>query len=192
MQITTILTDLISSTGYVSIFVLMSLESCAVPIPSEIVVPFAGYLASLNKLDLFSVVVVTSLANLLGSLLLYYIGKSFGRYFVLKYRKVFFLKEKHLALIENWFRKYGEATVFFSRMLPAVRTYASLPAGMSKMNLSKFSIYTLLGSIGWNFLLAYAGFLFGTHWEKIVSYAHFIGVTCLVAISIFIYTRMRK
>ncbi len=158
---------LISSTGYWGIFVLMALESAVMPVPSEVVMPFAGYLVYQGQLDLLLVTLAGTFGNLFGSLIAYFFGLYFGRRFILKYGKYVLLKEKYLIMTENWFKKYGDKAIFFSRLLPVVRTVISLPAGIGRMNLRKFTIYTFIGSFPWSFLWAYVGLWLGQNWEII-------------------------
>lgn len=176
------LTQIVASIGYPGIFILMAMESATLPVPSEIVMPFAGYLAAEGTFNLWAVTLVGSFANLAGSLLAYAVGFYFGRGFISKYGKYFLLKERFLAMSEEWFKKYGEKAVFFSRMLPVVRTFISLPAGIGKMNLPKFIFYTFVGSVPWNFALTYSGFWLRENWQMILEYSHWISLTVVITI----------
>jgi len=160
----------IERAGYFGITLLMALESAGVPIPSEIIMPFSGFLVSSGRFFLWLVVFWATIGNLLGSLILYIIGYYGGRPFILKYGSYFFFSEQELEKSDEWFKKYGSPAIFFGRLLPVVRTYISLPAGVTKMNLSKFLIYTFIGSIPWNFALAYVGIILGDNWTKIDVY----------------------
>ncbi|MBI2084009.1 MAG: DedA family protein [Candidatus Aenigmarchaeota archaeon] len=189
------LTDLVAAIGYPGIFVLMAMESATLPVPSEVVVPFAGYLALQGVFDFWAVVIVSSLANLAGSLVAYAVGFYLGRGFILKYGKYVLLKERVLAIAEEWFKKYGDRAVFFSRMLPVIRTFISLPAGVGKMHLPKFIFYTFIGSLPWNFTLAYLGFWLGDKWMVILDYSHWISFAVVVAVATIIilhFVRKRK
>lgn len=177
-----LLLQIISGMGYSGIFFLMTLESAVMPVPSEIVMPFAGYLAWEGTFNFWSVVLAGTFGNLLGSILAYYIGLKLGRKFISKYGKYVLLKEKHLALSEKWFKNYGDKAIFFSRLLPMVRTVISLPAGIGKMNFTKFSLYTFVGSVPWNFALTYAGFWSGKNWEIITNYMHQLTIVVVIAI----------
>jgi membrane protein DedA with SNARE-associated domain len=187
---------LISTSGYLGVFLLMVLESAVMPIPSEVVMPFAGYLASTGTFDLTLIVLVGTLGNLVGSLIAYYVGLRVGRAAILKYGKYVLLRESHLVIAENWFKKYGSNVIFFSRMTPIVRTVISLPAGISKMNLKKFSILTFLGSLPWTFALAFLGFFLGNNWGQVEGLGNVFNVLVIVgvfaAIAFYAVRRYRK
>jgi membrane protein DedA with SNARE-associated domain len=171
------LISLVSSWGYIAIFVTMVGESAGLPISSEIVVPLGGALASLGKLgisgpvvQLVIVVAVSSLANLSGSLIAFYLTRRFGERVVLsKAGRWMGLSKGHLRLANRFFDRWGLWAVFLGRLLPIVRTYISFPAGLSKIGYVKFTIVTLLGAIPWNFGLAYTCYLLGQHWEQVAT-----------------------
>lgn len=181
-QLTRIILDLVSSAGYLGIFLLMAAESAVIPIPSEIVMPFSGYLAYTGTFDIWLVTFVATLANLVGSWIAYFVGLKVGRAGILKYGKYVWLKESHLEHAERWFEKYGDKAIFLSRLTPALRTVISLPAGIAKMDLKKFSLYTFVGSIPWNFALTYLGYLLGQNWSVIESYFKYIDILLVVAV----------
>ncbi len=164
----------IQSAGYVGVFVLMMLESALIPIPSEVTMPFAGFLAQTGKLSLFWIIFAGALGNLVGSLVAYGIGfyleETVVLLFIKKYGKFLLITEHEYIRSVSWFKKYGNGIAFFSRLLPAVRTFISLPAGLSEMNVWKFSIYTFLGSLIWSGLLAYIGFYLGENWHILEGY----------------------
>ncbi|OGN32896.1 MAG: hypothetical protein A3I39_00520 [Candidatus Yanofskybacteria bacterium RIFCSPLOWO2_02_FULL_47_9b] len=160
----------INATGYAGVFILSALESCAIPIPSEVVVPFSGFLAATGQFNIVLVIILATLGNWLGSLVLYGIGKSGGRHLVEKYGKYILIRSHDLDQADDWFRRHGSSTVFWSRVLPVVRTFSSLPAGVARMNLKKFNTYTLVGSAIWNTGLAYAGYTAGEHWDSFHKY----------------------
>ncbi len=164
--------SLIGSAGYGGLFALSLLESAAIPIPSEIVLPFSGFLAVSGRFNLITVVIVASVANLVGSLILFYIGRSGGRWFLEKYGKYILVYHKDLEAGDRWFREHGRGTVFWSRMLPVVRTFVSLPAGISEMNAAIFGAYTFFGALPWNFALAFMGYKAGEHWDVLSPYFH--------------------
>lgn len=161
---------LISSWGYPGIFFLMGLESACMPIPSEVVMPFAGYLASQGEMEMWIIVLVGSLGCTFGSIISYVAGYYAGRPLILKYGKYFLITEKHLVQAEDWFQKWGPKATFIARLLPVVRTVISLPAGVAKMDFRKFTLYSFVGSVPWNFLLAYTGYILGSEWETIKGY----------------------
>ena len=186
------ITTVISQIGYIGVFFLMVLESALIPIPSEVIMPFSGFLVATGEFNIFYVLVAGTLGNLVGSVIAYYIGLNVGRKLVLKYGKYVLIDEKHLDLADRWFQKFGDKIIFVSRNLPAVRTYISLPAGISKMNVFRFSIYTLIGSIPWNFALLYAGVLLGKNWETILKYTTILDVIVVISVLAFIAWWLRK
>ena len=179
-------TQLVEKVGYPGIFILMTLESALFPIPSEIVMPFAGFLSWSGKLDLLLVVVSGTLGNLLGSYLLYRLGEGPGLHFVQKYGKYLLVEEAEIMKSLELFSKYGSLIIFIGRMLPAVRTVISLPAGMSKMNLGKFLLFTLLGSIPWNFALTYLGWILAENWIIIERYAKILDYAVLLIVIVMV------
>lgn len=156
--------------GDAAIFVLMLLESACIPIPSEAVVPFAGYLSSTGALSFWSVVILATVANVVGGAVAYAVGAYGGRAFILKYGRYILLNKHHLDKAEDWFKKRGEITVAIGRLLPVIRTFISLPAGVARMPFGKFIVFSAIGSLPWNFALAYAGFQLGKHYETIATY----------------------
>lgn len=171
---TSLIINLISTTGYGGIFLLMAAESALIPIPSEVTMTFAGFLASQGKLNLYVIIIVGALANLFGSILAYLLGKwgeeHLVRNLIKKYGKYLLISEHEYDRSEKWFRKYGDKIVFFSRVLPIVRTFISLPAGIAEMNFTKFSLFTFVGSLIWSTLLAYLGFMLGNNWKTVEIY----------------------
>jgi len=178
--------SIISGLGYPGIFLLMILESALIPIPSEIIMPFSGFLVSKGTFDPISVVLAGTFGNLVGSILTYYLGIKVGRAFILKYGKYILFKKSHLELTEELFEKYGDKISFFCRLLPAVRTYISLPCGVGKANFVKFAIYTFLGSLIWNSMLTYIGILLGNNWKNIDKYAIYLDIVAACVIVGFI------
>ncbi len=182
----------ISGTGYLGIFFLMVAESALIPIPSEIIMPFSGYLVSTGKLNPVLTILAGAIGNLVGSLIAYMIGVKLGREFIVRYGKYVLLKKSHLDWTEAYFGKYGDRSTFVSRLLPAVRTYISLPAGIAKMNLKKFSIYTFAGSLVWSAMLTYVGMVLGEQWTKIRHYSDYIDGAVIVGIAIIIIIIAKK
>lgn len=156
--------------GLLAIFVTMVLECALLPIPSEVVVPLGGVLAAQHHVALWQVVAVATFANLVGSLIIYLVGLYGGRELILRYGRYIRLSVHHLESTERWFQHRGQWTVFFTRMLPGVRSFVSLPAGIARMPLLRFALLTTLGSIPWNLALAYLGYLFGSNWEQLQGY----------------------
>jgi membrane protein DedA with SNARE-associated domain len=180
------ITSVISSLGYGGIFFLMILESALIPIPSEIIMPFSGFLVSSGKLGSVGVILAGSLGNLVGSVITYYLGIRLGRAFLIKYGKYILFREHHLVWTEQLFQKYGDKISFVGRLLPGVRTYISLPAGIGKSNFIKFVVYTLVGSIIWNSLLTYGGIQLGRSWQHIDKYSGYLDIIAVVATAVFI------
>ena len=191
-----VITSIITTMSYPGIFFLMILESALIPIPSEIIMPFSGFLALTGKLNYIGVVLAGSFGNLVGSVLTYYLGINVGRKVILKYGKYIFFKKKHLELTENLFHKYGDRVSFVGRLLPGIRTYVSLPAGIGKTKFTKFVIYTLAGSLIWNSMLTYVGMKLGSNWKNIDKYSIYLDIAAVLAIAVFliwfIYNTRRK
>ena len=170
--------------GYAGIFFLMTLESIILPLPSEIILPFAGYLAGTGVLSFWIVVIVATLGSLAGSIVSYAIGRYGGRHFITVYGRYFFLDTKHLEKTEAWFERYGSRVVFFGRLLPIVRYFVSFAAGMAQMELRAFALYTVAGSFLWNLLFTWIGFALGQTWERIADYTAMIEATLVVLLLI--------
>src|SRR6201996_8284604 len=164
-------TEFISSVGLPAVFLLMAVESACIPIPSEAIMLFAGFAVSKGELTLVGIVVAGVLGNLVGSWVGYAIG-YFGRVALLERNGLFHVSPARLAQVEGWFERYGSATVFFSRMLPLVRTFVSVPAGVAKMPLGRFTLLTTLGSVPWVLALALVGRSVGDNWEQ---WRHYLG-----------------
>lgn len=158
----------IETTGYIGVFILMTLESALIPIPSEITMPFSGFLIQQGKLNFWLIVFAGAFGNLIGSWIAYGIGYYLEENVILKWIKKwgkFLLITEHEYLRSvKWLNKYGDPVAFFSRLMPAVRTFISLPAGLSEMNFKKFSFYTFVGSLIWSIFLTYIGVKFGSNW----------------------------
>ena len=174
-------TDFISSTGLPAVFILMTLESACMPIPSEAIMLFAGSSVAAGELTLFGVVTAGVLGNLAGSWIAYAVG-YYGRLDLLEKNKLIHISPKHLKWADDWFERYGSATVFFSRMLPIVRTFISLPAGVAKMPFWRFTTYTLLGSIPWVLALALIGKAVGENWEEWREHLHYLDYLVILAV----------
>lgn len=177
-----LITSQISQLGYAGIFVLMVLESALIPIPSEIIMPFSGFLVSENKLDFTATVLAGSIGNLVGSVATYYLGRKIRRDIFLKYGKFFFFRKDHLEFTERMFQKHGSKIAFIGRLLPGIRTYVSLPAGIGNTPFKKFMLYTFAGSIIWNVLLVYAGIQLGENWKNIDRYSPILDVIAVAVV----------
>jgi membrane protein DedA with SNARE-associated domain len=174
-------TDFISSTGLPAVFILMALESACLPVPSEAIMLFAGSSVAAGDLTMFGVVAAGVLGNLVGSWIAYAVG-YYGRLDLLEKNKLIHISPKHLKWADDWFERYGAATVFFSRMLPIVRTFISLPAGIAKMPFWRFTVYTLAGCIPWVLMLALIGQSVGDNWEEWRGHLHYLDYAVVVAV----------
>lgn len=156
----------ISTLGYGGIVLLMAIESACIPLPSEIIMPFSGYLVYKGQFNLWAVGVAGAVGCVVGSWVAYYVGLYGGRPFIEKYGRYVLLSRHDLDLADRWFARYGEIIVFASRLLPVIRTFIAFPAGVARMNMTRFTIYTFLGSLPWCVGLAYVGQVLGEQWDK--------------------------
>lgn len=187
----------ISTSGYAGIVALMAIESACIPLPSEIIMPFSGYLVSQGRFSLWGVAVAGAVGCNLGSAVAYFAGAWGGRPLVERYGRWVLVTRRDLDWAERWFARYGEATVFFARLLPVIRTFIAFPAGVARMNQLRFHLYTFLGSLPWCLGLAYLGMLFGRHYQDVIRpYFHkfdiVIGLMILVALVWFVLNRWRE
>jgi membrane protein DedA with SNARE-associated domain len=181
-KVATWATDVVGDLGLAGIFLLMAPESACIPIPSEATMLFAGFNVGEGKYSLFEAVAVGSLANLVGSWVAYGVG-YFGRIELLeKHGKLLHIKPSHLQWADRWFERYGAPAVFFSRMLPIIRTFISLPAGVARMPFWKFTVLTLAGCIPWIFMLTFIGQQVGANWEDWKDSLHYVDYAVLVLI----------
>ena len=194
-----IITRVYDVLGWPGVVFLMAVESAAIPFPSELIMPLAGWLLIEAKGSSPWFVVLAAfygaLGNLLGSWVAYWISWKGGRPLLLKYGKYVLITRDEIDRAEEWFNKYGDWIVFFSRLLPVVRTFISIPAGIARMNFWKFSIFTFIGSFPWSLGLAYGGFLLGENWEDLRSAMRPFDIPILVifvaAAAWFIYRRVK-
>jgi membrane protein DedA with SNARE-associated domain len=156
----------ISTLGYSGIVLLMAIESACIPLPSEIIMPFSGYLVSTGQMNLWIVSLAGAVGCVVGSLVAYWVGMKGGRPLIEKYGRYVLVSRHDLDMADRWFEKRGEIIVFVSRMLPAIRTFIAFPAGVARMNLKRFVIYTFAGSFPWCLGLAYIGQKLGEKWNK--------------------------
>lgn len=186
----------LSQFGHVGVFLAMAFESACIPLPSEVTLPLAGYMAYMGKGTVLSMAVTGTLGCLFGSLLAYVVGYFGGRPLVIKYGKYVFLSEKELERTDRFFEKHGEITIFFSRLLPVVRTFISLPAGISRMNVFKFSLLTVLGSFPWCLLFVYLGHKMGENWitieEKFKGLDYAVAAVIVAGVIYFIYKKVKE
>jgi membrane protein DedA with SNARE-associated domain len=188
----------ISAAGYGGVVVLMALESACLPLPSEIIMPFAGYLVSTGRFNLAMVATAGALGCNLGSTIAYLIGARGGRPAVQRWGRFVLLGDEEIEKFDRFFGKFGSSAVFIGRLLPVVRTFISLPAGMANMPFLRFQIYTFVGSWPWCFLLAYIGLLLGRQWDSNpIFQAYFsrfqwaVIAALALGFGIYVYRRLR-
>jgi len=194
-EIAQTIVEYIGHMGYWGIFLLMFLESTFFPFPSEIIMIPAGYLAFKGEMNVYMVVFVGILGSVLGALFNYYLAMHFGRKFILKYGKYFFIKEETLDKLEAFFLKHGEVSTFNGRLIPGIRQLISLPAGLARMNIAKFSLYSALGAGIWVVVLVALGYLLGSNEELISEYLHtatLITLASVAFITIFYIVRNKR
>jgi membrane protein DedA with SNARE-associated domain len=187
----------ISALGYTGVVLLMAIESACIPLPSEIIMPFSGYLVYTGQFNLWAVGAAGAIGCVLGSLVAYWVGSYGGRPLIEKYGRYFLVSHHDLDLADRWFSKYGEVIVFASRLLPVIRTFIAFPAGVARMNLKRFVVYTFAGSLPWCIGLAYVGQKLGEQWDKnesLKSWFHrfdfVIGIFILLAAAWWIWRHL--
>lgn len=193
------ITGFIAHTGYVGVLLLMALESACIPVPSEAIMPFAGAQitapAGSFHPNLHVLAFVGAIGNLLGSILAYGVGHKGGRPFLEKYGGYVLIRKRDMDKSDHYFHTYGEATVFFTRVLPVIRTFISLPAGIARMNFAKFCIYTFLGALPWCYLLAWLGTKYGQHLQTVNAWLHkadaAIGAILIVLFALWLWHHLR-
>ena len=188
----------ISTLGYSGIVLLMAIESACIPLPSEIIMPFSGYLVSTGELNLWAVGFAGAVGCVLGSLVAYWVGMYGGRPFIEQYGRYILLSRHDLDIADRWFAKYGEIIVFVSRLLPAIRTFIAFPAGVARMNLTRFVVYTFAGSLPWCIGLAYVGQKLGEQWDqdpRLKMWFHrfdfVIGIVGVIAVTWWIWRHIK-
>jgi len=194
--ITAFIIATISTLGYGGVLLMMAIESACIPLPSEVIMPFSGYLVSTGRFSLQGVAIYGAVGCLLGSYLAYYVGATGGRQFLLRYGRYVLIAPHEIELADRFFERWGSAAVFVARLLPVVRTFIAFPAGVARMEIWRFSIYTLLGSYPWCLALAYAGQKLGENWNTLGPWFHrfdgiIVGLLVLAAAAA-IYSRVRS
>ena len=184
----------IGAMGYTGIFLLMAMESSIVPIPSEIIMPPAGYLVQQGQMNMVLVILSGTLGSLFGAYLNYFAAHYLGRPFLLKYGRYVLITEEHFRRVEDYFASHGEISTFIGRMLPVIRHLISLPAGLAGMNHIKFSVYTLLGAFIWVSILTWIGYILGHNEALIMQYSHqaIIGVMAASAVLVTAYVFLHR
>ena len=198
-KIIAVLVGLIVSGGYASVVLLMAIQSACIPIPSEVIMPLAGYALAHTQLDLIILATLASLASNLGSIPAYWVGARGGRPMVERYGSYMLLSRRDLDLVDRFFARYGSITVLIGRMLPIVRTFIAFPAGVAKMNQLRFHIYTFIGSWPWCYALAYVGMKLGAKWNtdprfKAIFHRFHLGVELVLVIGVvwFVWTHWKN
>ena len=186
----------IAGLGYGGIALLMAIESACIPLPSEVTMPFAGYLVATGRFsNLYMVALAGAVGCLIGSYAAYYVGASGGRWFLERYGRYVLIAPHELETADRFFARWGGATVFWGRLLPVVRTFIAFPAGVARMRLLPFTIYSLLGSYVWCFLLAWLGWRAGADWKELGPWFHrfdgVIGFAIVAGGAFFLYRRLR-
>ncbi len=190
----------ITALGYVGVALLMAIESACIPLPSEVIMPFAGFLTvktaeNPNPMSLFGAAVAGAVGCVIGSVVAYYAGMYGGRPFIERYGKYVLIRKKDLDTADRWFSKYGDAAVFISRLLPVVRTFISFPAGIARVRFGRFIIYTFVGSLPWCYVLAYFGRKLGENWTNLRHYFHnidiVIGIIVVLGIAFYLYHHLK-
>ena len=177
-----LVTATVSAIGYPGIFLLMVMDATFTPIPSELIMPFSGFLASTGKFSLLWVTLVGALGNMTGAIISYAIGYYGGRPFILKYGKYFFIKESEGHRAERFFERWGVYAILISRNLPFFRMFISLPAGIAKMSFPRFVFDSFIGSIPWCFAFTYLGFVLGSNWIMVRKYGVYLDIFTAILI----------
>jgi len=188
--------SVISHSGYLGIVLLMAIESACIPLPSEVIMPFSGYLVSAGRFKLAWVAIAGAVGCNVGSLVAYYVGLLGGRPLVEKYGRYVLVTHHDLEMADRFFGRYGDWAVFLARLLPVIRTFIAIPAGVSRMNFWRFNLFTFLGSLPWCLALAYAGVKLGERWETLRAYFHrfdtVLAVLIVIAVVWFVHNRWKN
>ena len=184
--------SVISTMGYGGVVLLMAIESACIPLPSEIIMPFAGFLVSQGAMTLWGVALAGAVGCVVGSIPAYYAGMYGGRPFAEKYGKYVLISKKDLNMADRWFINHGEIIIFIARLLPGIRTFIAFPAGVARMNMTKFVAYTFVGSFIWCWALGYVGMKAGEHWEDLSVYFHQFHYVIIAAGVIFLVWYVRR
>ena len=190
-----IIIQIIGFIGYPGVFLLMTVESCGILMPSEVIMPFSGFQVALGKMNFWIIVLMGGFGNLAGSALAYWIGMKGGRPLAEKYGKYILISKHDLDIADRWFTKYGDLTAFFGRVLPIIRTFISFPAGIAKMNFMKFCIYTFIGSLIWSAFLGGLGVKLGENWnlirEKLHNFDMAIAVIIVLGVAWYVWRHVK-
>jgi membrane protein DedA with SNARE-associated domain len=186
---------MIAALGYGGIVLMMAIESACIPLPSEVTMPFSGYLVTTGRFSLNLVAIAGAVGCLIGSYAAYYVGASGGRWFLERYGRYVLIAPHELEIADRFFAGWGSAAVFVARLLPVVRTFIAFPAGVARMRMMPFTLYTLAGSYLWCLALAYAGMKLGQHWDALGPYFHrfdgAIGLLIAIGVGLLLYNRIK-
>lgn len=192
---TTLILNLFTSLGYAGIVVAMAIESCGIPLPSEVIMPLAGFLAFQQTFNLWAAALAGAGGCVVGSLVAYGIGAWGGRPLLLRYGRYVLISPHEAARADRFFARYGDPTIFVTRLMPLIRTFISFPAGIARMNITTFILYTFGGSLLWSLGLAYAGYVLGQRWQQVGgvlrTYDVLVAGVLLVLITAFLYRHVR-
>lgn len=190
------LLNLFLATGYAGIIIAMAIESCCIPLPSKLIMPLAGFLAFQGRFNLAGTALAGAVGCVVGSAAAYWIGAVGGRPLLLRYGRYVLISHRDADRADAFFARYGDATIFATRLMPIVRTFISLPAGIARMHFVTFVIYTFLGSLPWCFALALAGYKLGQHWQQVGSVLHkydlVIAVALVALVALFVYRHVQR
>ncbi len=182
-RLSELFTGIIASTGYFGIFILMVLESMVAPVPSELVMPFAGFLVADGKLNLWLVIFVSTLASITGSLISYSIAYFGEKELIHKFGRFVFLDKEELDWTERWFQKRGSITILISRFIPVIRHLISIPAGLARMDLKRFILFTTIGATAWNTFLLWVGIQLRERWELVKQYSKPLDIIVIILVA---------
>jgi membrane protein DedA with SNARE-associated domain len=195
-QLAAYFTYIIEKLGYLGAGFLMCLESMVAPVPSELVMPFVGFLAVEGKFTIAGSIIATSIGSIIGSLISYYMGYYGGRPLVLKVGRYLLLNHEHLEWTERWFERHGSWTILVSRFIPVVRHLISIPAGLGRMRLFPFCLYTLIGATIWNSFLFFCGYKLRQNWTMVQQYSHEVDIVAVIVLAIgglwFVVTHLKR
>jgi membrane protein DedA with SNARE-associated domain len=194
-QLSSIIIEVIDRTGYAGILVLMALEGSFIPVPSEIILPFSGFLASQGQFSIWAIALVGAIGNIIGTLLTYSVARYIGVPFLYKYGKYVLVSRADIDQAQRLFKRFGMPIIFISRLLPGIRGFVPIPAGIAKMNIIPFLFYVFVGSFLWSLFLTYIGFLLGEHWEFVGPYLErstgFLFACAAIAIAWWVWHRIQ-
>jgi membrane protein DedA with SNARE-associated domain len=190
------LLNLFIATSYAGIIIAMGIESCCIPLPSELIMPLAGFLAFQGRFNLAGTALAGAVGCVVGSAVAYWIGALGGRPLLLRYGRYVLISHGDAERADAFFARYGDATIFATRLMPIVRTFISLPAGIARMPCTKFLLYTFLGSLPWCFVLALAGYKLGQHWQQVGGVLHqydaVIAIALVALVALFLYRHVQR